>query len=346
MSFNISSGITAKAQKVVLYGVEGIGKSTFASQFPMPLYIDTEGSTTNMNVNRLPNPTSWTMLLQEVDYVKQNQLCETLIIDTADWAEKICKEHLAALNKWTDSSNDYGAKYIALEKEFGQLLNKLTDIVQFGTNVVITAHAKLKKKEEPDQMGAYDRYQLKLEDRTSALLKEWADMVLFVNYETTIVTDSKTQSKKATGGRRVMHTTHHPAWDAKNRHNLPEELPFDFGSIAHIFQKAPVTQPQLAQTTYIEPVQEDLTGFDQAMAQTDPKFQRELLPLDPSIDASLYQLMEANGVTELEVQTLVANKGWMPFETLVKDYPADLVQGALVAQWNMALKEIQANRIF
>ena len=44
---NITRGVIKKAQKVIVYGPEGIGKSTFASKFPDPLFIDTEGSTTN-----------------------------------------------------------------------------------------------------------------------------------------------------------------------------------------------------------------------------------------------------------------------------------------------------------
>ena len=247
MGFNITSGPTATAQKVVLYGVEGIGKSTFASQFPNPVFIDTEGSTSNMNIKRLDNPNSWQMLLDEVNYVKQSRICSTLIIDSADWAERICKEHLAVLGKWTDSNNDYGAKYVALEKEFGLLINKLSDLVELGINVVLTAHAKLKKKEEPDQMGAFDRYQLKMEDKTGAIVKEWADMVLFANYEMTVLTDEKTKSKKATGGHRVMYATHYPGWDAKNRHALPDKLPFEFDTIAHIFNDThtPVQEPDM-----------------------------------------------------------------------------------------------------
>ena len=51
---NITSGIQARAQRVVIYGTEGIGKSTLASQFPDPLFIDTEGSTSNMDVKQTP----------------------------------------------------------------------------------------------------------------------------------------------------------------------------------------------------------------------------------------------------------------------------------------------------
>ncbi|GAA2821546.1 ATP-binding protein [Pseudolactococcus raffinolactis] len=360
MTFNITSGPTATAQKVVLYGVEGIGKSTFASQFPNPVFIDTEGSTSNMNIQRLDNPNSWQMLLDEVNYVKQSRICSTLIIDSADWAERICKEYLAVLGKWTDSNNDYGAKYIALEKEFGLLINKLSDLVELGINVVLTAHAKLKKKEEPDQMGAFDRYQLKMEDKTGAIVKEWADMVLFANYEMTVLTDEKTKSKKATGGHRVMYATHYPGWDAKNRHGLPDKLPFEFGTIAHIFNEThtPVQEPEPQEAPVVEtqPEQVELIPTPGAwtpgggeVADTSAnqnQFSRDPIVLDPGIDPQLAQLMTANGVTEDEVKAVVVEKGFMPAEVSVKDYPSDLVQGGLVAQWANIIAQITAKRGF
>lgn len=360
MSFNITSGPTATAQKVVLYGVEGIGKSTFASQFPNPVFIDTEGSTSNMNVQRLDNPNSWQMLLDEVNYVKQSRICSTLIIDSADWSERICKEHLAVLGKWTDSNNDYGAKYIALEKEFGLLINKLSDLVELGINVVLTAHAKLKKKEEPDQMGAFDRYQLKMEDKTGAIVKEWADMVLFANYEMTVLTDEKTKSKKATGGHRVMYATHYPGWDAKNRHGLPDKLPFEFGTIAHIFNEThtPVQEPEPQEAPVVEtqPEQVELIPTPGAwtpgggeVADTSAnqnQFSRDPIVIDPGIDPQLAQLMTANSVTEDEVKAVVVEKGFMPAEVSVKDYPSDLVQGGLVAQWANIFAQITAKRGF
>ena len=351
MAFNITSGPTATAQKVVLYGVEGIGKSTFASQFPNPVFIDTEGSTSNMNVQRLDNPNSWQMLLDEVNYVKQTKICSTLIIDTADWAETLANQHIIARNGITSIEDlGYGKGYTMVKEEFGKLLNLLSELTDDGINVVVTAHAELKKKEEPDQMGAYDRYQLKLSRQCAPLLKEWSDMVLFANYETTIVTDSKTKSKKATGGQRVMFTTHHPAWDAKNRHNLPEKLPFDFSSIAQLFQPAaPVAQPEPTPVTPQEPVAGAWTPGGGEVADTSDnqnQFGRDPIALDPGIDPQLAQLMTANGVTEDEVKAVVVEKGFMPPEVAVKDYPTDLVQGGLVAQWANIYAQITAKRAY
>lgn len=81
----ITSGKILGAQKIVCYGPEGIGKSTFASKFPKPVFIDTEDSTKHMDVARAPKPSSWTMLLEHVKYFKANpHLLDTLVIDTAD----------------------------------------------------------------------------------------------------------------------------------------------------------------------------------------------------------------------------------------------------------------------
>lgn len=339
MSFNITSGPTATAQKVVLYGVEGIGKSTFASQFPSPIFIDTEGSTANMNVHRMDKPTSWQMLMDEVTYIKQTHMCDTLIIDTADWAETLANQAVCARNS-INSIEDlgYGKGYTMVKEDFGKLLNSLSELTDLGINVVVTAHADIKKFEKPDEMGAFDRYQLKLSKQCAPLLKEWADMVLFANYETTIVTDSKTQSKKATGGKRVMFTTHHPAWDAKNRHGLPDKLPFEFSAIAHIFQKAAPNQQTVVEQ--VPPTQAAPT----VETPQENQFSRDPITIDPGIDPALAQLMTSNEVTEEEVQAVVLEQGWMPAGVAVKDYPADLVQGGLVANWDMVMTKIKEKR--
>ena len=154
----IIRGKIKKAKKVVIYGPEGIGKSTFAANFPDALFIDTEGSTNSMDVARLPRPTSWTMLLEEIDYVKKNpRECRTLIIDTIDWAEALCVESVcASYGKKGIEDFGYGNGYVYVKEEFGRFLNRLSDLIEIGINVVLTAHAQLRKFEQPDELGAYD----------------------------------------------------------------------------------------------------------------------------------------------------------------------------------------------
>ena len=325
---NITTGKVPRAQKVVLYGVEGIGKSTFASQFPDPLFIDTEDSTLHMDVKRFDKPTSWTMLMQQVEYVKQNKPCQTLVIDTIDWAEEICKRHLIDSNAgWTAiDAEGYGKKFVALAKEMGSLLNLLSDVIDVGINVVITAHAMLRKKEEPDEMGAYDRYELKLEKKTAPIVKEWADMVLFANYKTTIITDSKTDSKKATGGQRMMYTTHRPAWDAKNRMGLADELPFDYLQISAAFNQVTVH--------HTEPVTTPQTEVQQ---NTEPNFEPERdLEIPAIVPRSVADLMMNDRVSVDEIMQVIYQGGFMPVDTPLENIPQDL-WNYLNTNWDSAM---------
>lgn len=239
MQFKIENTRRAKPLKVVIYGPEGIGKTTFASQFPDPIFIDTDNEGTSfIDAKKLPDPTNWQMLLQEIQFAATDRPGKTLVVDTADWAETLAKRGLMEKNHWKaiDSAN-YGAKYVALTDEINKLLQGLNQVITAGMNVVITAHAQLKKQELPDEIGAFDRWELKLERRDSAMIKEWADLLLFADYKTTVVTDSDNHAK-AQGGERVMYTTHKPTWDAKNRLGLPDQLPFQYSAIKGPLEQA------------------------------------------------------------------------------------------------------------
>jgi hypothetical protein len=251
----VTRGIVPRAKKVVVYGPEGIGKSTFAAQFPDAIIIDVEGSTASMDVARI-EPKSWSELLSNVKDITAGLVdvpCRTLVIDTADWAETLCTASVCAQNHWDSlSSPSYGTGYRVAWEEFGKLMNELSTTVDKGINVVVTAHAAMRKFEQPDEAGSYDRWEMKLQNspkaNIAAMVKEWADMVLFVNYKT-IVSDKDKQGKgKAQGGRRVMYTEHHPCWDAKNRYGLPAMMDFTYEGIRQIIegQGAPQSTPQTA----------------------------------------------------------------------------------------------------
>lgn len=347
------------AKKVLIYGPEGIGKSTFASMFPEPLFIDTEGSTKEMDVSRTPAPSSWTMLLEQIAYVKQHpDICKTLVIDTLDWAEQMCVTHVCALhNKSGIEDFGYGNGYVYAKEEFGRLLNRLEEIVKAGIHVVLTAHAQMRKFEQPDELGAYDRWELKLgkktTSQTSPLVKEWADMVLFANYKTfSVAVDDKGKKHKAQGGARVMYTAHHPCWDAKNRYNLPAEMPFDYAGIAYIME-TPV-KPMQDQKTVSEktdpikekeskvqdnstwknvPDMEELAGTTERSGKED--IQKLFMDSRPDhIPQALKDLMQENHVTEWDIQNVVSARGYYPSDTPIENYDSDFIQGVLIGAWS------------
>jgi len=353
---NISKGTIKKAQKVVVYGPEGIGKSTISSKFPDPLYSDTEGSTFMLDVARMDKPSSWTMLIAQADYVRKTPgICKTYVIDTADWAETLCINHIIARGKVSSIEDyGYGKGYTMLEEEFGKLLNILQDIVDSGINVVLTAHAWMRKFEQPDELGAYDRWELKLEKKTAALVKEWADLLLFANYKTMVINvdgQGATKGKnKAQGGQRVMYATHAPTWDAKNRHGLPDEMPFDFSSIAHLFG-SPTSVSATPQAKPVEtppPVKQPEPILTQEViketAPIAPVVENVLLGIDDSIPKALRDLMEVNKVTAQEIQEVVSKRGYYPENTPIKNYDPNFIAGVLIGAWDQVYGMIKANK--
>lgn len=372
----ITKGKRARAQKVVIYGTEGIGKSSLASQFPEPLFIDTEGSTDNMDVARLDKPTSWIMLNNQIAFIKANPtVCKTLVIDTIDWAESLCVDNLCAMHgKKGIEDFGYGNGYVYAKEEMGRFLNKLQDLIEIGINVVLTAHAQIRKFELPDEMGSYDKYELKLGKKTSSqtapLVKEWADLLLFCNYKTYLISQEKSTKKKAQGNQRVMYTEHNPAWDAKNRHGLPSELPLDYNSIAHIFkteEKEEVKktvqtefkdekkeQLQFAQPKYngdleapkIEKTQEEkiMDNFGDIVKEVENTPVEELV--DPFIakpdyiPQPLWDLMQQDNITEEDIKLVTENKGYFPKGTPMSVYNEQgYLTGYIIPKWE-GLKQL------
>lgn len=259
MSIPITKGKIATAKKVVIYGPEGIGKSTLAAQFPEPVFIDTEDSTKELDVMRYPKPETWNDIITYVNDFMEAMPGKTLVIDTADWAEQLCIAHTCArLGVKGIEDVGYGKGYVYLSDDFTALLRKCDDLIEQGVNVVFTAHAQMRKFEQPDEMGAYDRWEMKLTKKNAPTLKEWADMVLFCNYKTDVITDQATKSKKATGGKRVMYASHHPCWDAKNRYSLPDQMPMEFSQIKQLFEGI---EPKAKEPDYRSKLREFLSAM-------------------------------------------------------------------------------------
>ena len=372
----ITKGKRARAQKVVIYGTEGIGKSSLASQFPEPLFIDTEGSTDNMDVARLDKPTSWIMLNNQIAFIKANPtVCKTLVIDTIDWAESLCVDNLCAMHgKKGIEDFGYGNGYVYAKEEMGRFLNKLQDLIEIGINVVLTAHAQIRKFELPDEMGSYDKYELKLGKKTSSqtapLVKEWADLLLFCNYKTYLVSQEKSNKKKAQGNQRVMYTEHNPAWDAKNRHGLPSELPLDYNSIAHIFKTEEKEEVKKTVQTEFKDEKKEQLQFEQPKYNGDleaPKIEKtqeekimdnfgdivkevENTPVEELVDPfiskpdyipqPLWDLMQQDNITEDDIKLVTESKGYFPKGTPMSVYNEQgYLTGYIIPKWE-GLKQL------
>ena len=317
---NIIEGKETRPLKIVIYGPEGIGKSTFASQFPDPLFIDTEGGTSNLNIRRIKCNKSWNELITIVKEIHDNPtICKTVVLDTADWAETLCIN--AVCEKYRKNNIEdfgFGKGYVYLVDEFSKLLSLLDQLLEVGINVVITAHAKPRKFELPEEQGAFDRYEMKLTRQVAPLIKEWCDALFFVNYKIYVVT-TETNSKKAQGGKRVLYTTHNPTYDAKNRFNLPEELELNFASIQHLFEQ-PIFRKEIARF----PDPRDITSV--------------------AVVEKLKKMIADSGITDVDLQKVVAAKGHYQDSEPIDNYSDDFITRWIIPNWKKIIETIKNHK--
>lgn len=301
---NINKGPKHQAQRCVIYGVGGVGKTTLASKCPDPLFIDLEGGSNLYDISRISNVKTWYDLIHTVEEVATTPgVCKTLVIDTADRAELLCVEEVCNKNgKKSIEDWPYGKGQVFLNDEFKHLLQALDKCVLAGINAVIIAHAIQRKVELPEELGSYDHYELKLSKKNSPMVKEWADALLFANYQT-IVTTNADGKNKATGGKRVIYADHNACWDAKNRHGLPEKMDMTYEAIKPIFEMEPVEKP-----------------------------------LD-----KLLRLMAESNVTAEEVQAVVSAKGNASPDTPVTDYSEELITKFCLPYWAKIVQTIEAD---
>ena len=299
---------------------------------PDPLIIDTEGGTAHMDIRRIDKPATWDELLGVVREVAATpNVCKTLVLDTADWAEQLVTAHLC--EKYHQNSIEsfgYGKGYTYLSEEFARLLGAFDSVIATGIHVVITAHAKMRKFEQPDEMGAYDRWEMKLSKQVAPLVKEWCDLLLFCNYQTFVVT-SETNKQKAQGGKRVMYTSHHPAWDAKSRVPLPPVLDLDYKAIAHIFERKATPQAMAEKENIAPKVSANTKNAPNAVNEP------------PSL-GKLRQRIKDSGVTEDEVKNVIAGRGHYPVEMPMEEYDETFITGWAFKYWNQIVELIRKNR--
>lgn len=219
-----------KPARVLIYGIEGVGKSTFGDRAPSPVFISPEGGTEQLDsAVPLPNIKTWGDVIEGVqELITGKHDFKTLVLDSADWIEKLCH---AAIIKNTGKTiitvnGGYGAGYRGAEQMHRELIAALEELREKRRmNVIVTAHYQVKTVKDPEAVHDYDAFQIKCHEFVSSLWREWCDALLFARFRTLVRKNDDDKVQAFGEGERVMYTQARPAFQAKNRYNLPFEMP-------------------------------------------------------------------------------------------------------------------------
>jgi hypothetical protein len=246
----VKTGRINRPQRIVIYGPNALGKTTLAASFPAPIFLDTEDGSTHQDLARIQTPDEQNFFDALRALGSERQSYKTLVIDTIDVAEKFIKrERVLKRHRMTNIEDfSYGKGWVHLREEFDSfLVGCLDTFIRRGMHVVVIGHSTVRRIQPPGLSDAYDRFELKLDTTNSARLREWADAVLFLNWNIRITENAEGRVRGVGGKERIIYTTHCAAYDAKNRVGLPEKVECNFAALAPLLGDAdsePESQPE------------------------------------------------------------------------------------------------------
>lgn len=239
MAYNLDSikkGKNIQAPRIFLYSTHGIGKSTLASKAPDPIFIQTEDGLGAIDTSSFPLAKESADVMEAIKtlYTEQHDY-KTVVLDSADWLENILQREIET--KYDAKELSYGKGSIILADQWRAFLDGFNALRNDKNMIVILiGHCEIKRFDSPE-VEPYDRYQPKMQGRSSALVQEWSDAVLFANYRTMVKKEdvgfNKSVSRGITTGERLLYTQETPAYLAKNRYSLPSSLPMEWSALAN-----------------------------------------------------------------------------------------------------------------
>lgn len=246
---NLRSSTSVFPPVVLLYGVDGVGKTTLAAEFPDPIYLSTSGERTPEGID-LPTLSdeegnakhieSWAELKEIVtELLSEDHSFKTVIFDSLDGLEPVINaETCARIGADSIGSNDkgspaaFGQGDVQADVEWGEFMDACAALTHRGIAVVMLAHPEVKRFDSPIT-DPYDRYQVKLRKRAAALVRERSDIVAFVNYRVSLKSKEvgiKKEVTHAEGGKeRQIHLTEGAGFVAKNRYSMPDAITYRKG---------------------------------------------------------------------------------------------------------------------
>lgn len=239
-----------KPPRSVIYGEHGLGKTSFAAEFPNPVFLQTEqGETAKLELSSFGLLTSFDAVMEAIGvlYSEAHEFL-TCNLDTTTSMEKLVWAEVCRRNKWSSiEAPGYGKGYKEADYVWQELLDGLNALRRDrGMAINYLAHSTVDRFDDPTT-ASYSRYEVDLHDRAMAMINRDVDNILLIKQEVTLQKDDQGFGKERkvgqSGSARWIYTDGRPGFQAKNRYGMPEKLLFEAGKgYAALAQYLP--QPQ------------------------------------------------------------------------------------------------------
>ena len=236
MTIEIKSTLREVPIRAVIYGADGVGKSTLCAGAPGAVFIATEDGLDNIDARAIDPPEDWPGVIAAVDALTAHPQCGTIVIDSLDWAEQMLWAWLVATRpdekgrKVKDIEGyGWGNGYVAAATEMRVLLAALQRAGKAGKHVLLTAHSQRKSVKNPNGED-YEQMQIKLHEKAAGVVREWVHVVAFAELDIATVTekDDGDRTKGIFTGKRILRTNPGGGYQGKSRLTLPDKIPLDW----------------------------------------------------------------------------------------------------------------------
>ena len=250
----INKGKKPAPRRIMLYGIHGVGKSSWAAQAPGAIFLNVEDGVNDLDVASTEHLKSFDAVMSALTWLQtEEHEYRTVVVDTIDWVEQLIhKDICVSAGVQSVADIDFGKGYpraMPKWKVFLEFLDNLRKTRNMA--IILLSHARIEKFANPEG-STYDRYAPDLwtnarGEGAGNMLQEWCDEVLFASFKTFTTKEGKGFNEKvvAVGGKeRYIRTSESASCLAKNRLGLPEELPMDFGVYAqHVRARLAAIKP-------------------------------------------------------------------------------------------------------
>ena len=226
--------VVHSAPLITIVGEAGVGKTTFASQFPNPIFIRAEDGLEAVN----PKPAAMSVLAsgdeifqQLAALVTEEHNFKTVVIDSVTKLNSLFEKDVVDSDPKAKSINTanggYGAGFTAVAEKHWRVKRAADALRKKGIAVIFIAHADIEKIDLPD-LDPYSRYSVRLHKKSIAPYTDDVDLIGYLHSKVFV----RENGKVTDANQLVLSCTRSASHISKNRYGITTELPLDFNELA------------------------------------------------------------------------------------------------------------------